>query len=103
MSTGKDIVNTIGLNDGLVLGIPVLGDIVGGGVGDIDGLRVVSGGNGDCVIGLRLGIFVGSFVIGLDEGDIVGVEVDGVFVGCVDGDDLLGEVVGGFICIIRSK
>ena len=59
MSTGKDTVNTIGLNDGLFVGIPVLGDIEGGGVGDIDGLRVVSGGNGDCVTGLRLGSFVG--------------------------------------------
>ena len=55
LSTGNDIVNTIGLNDGLVVGIPVLGEIEGGIIGDSDGLRVVSGGNGDCVIGLRLG------------------------------------------------
>jgi len=81
LSTGTDIVNTIGLNDGLVVGIPVLGDIEGGGVGDSVGLRVVSGGNGDCVTGLRLGSFVGTFVIGLVEGDIVGEEVEGEFVG----------------------
>ena len=55
MSTGNEIVNTIGLDDGLLLGLPVLGDIEGGGVGDSVGERVVSGGNGDCVIGFKLG------------------------------------------------
>ena len=59
LSTGNDTVNTIGLIDGLFVGIPVLGDTEGGGVGDSVGERVVSGGNGDCVTGLRLGIFVG--------------------------------------------
>ena len=34
LSTGNEIVNTIGLDDGLLLGLPVLGDIEGGGVGD---------------------------------------------------------------------
>ena len=80
MSTGNEIVNTIGLDDGLLLGLPVLGDIEGGGVGDSVGERVVSGGNGDCVIGLRLGIFVGDAVIGEE-----------------DDDDVLGEIVGDFI------
>ena len=55
LSTGNEIVNTIGLDDGLLLGLPVLGDIEGGGVGDSVGERVVSGGNGDCVIGFKLG------------------------------------------------
>ena len=80
----------VGLNDGLVVGLAVVGLSVGFGVvGLVDG---------EIVVGLLVGVVVGlalvGDVVGFDVGLRVGLGDDGLAVGELDGESVVGLDVG---------